>query len=127
MNDSVGTASNTRASKRVECGAPSAGQPSSPDQRTVGRHRRDGVFEDEEDFRFVVLVHAAAAAAFHEAAGQPPQQAYLALAHGLSTRGINPDPAAIFDAAMLISRGRPPALLRQEGRGRHQLHDPAQG
>lgn len=125
MNDSAERASDTRATEPVECEAPPAGPPPLLDPRPVGRHRRDNVFEDEEDARFVASVHAAAAAAFHEAACQPPQQAYVALAHELTSRGIHPDPTAIFDAAMLISRGRPPALLRQERRGRHQVHDPA--
>lgn len=126
MTERLGSdVSTTRGTEPVNCGALPGGPSPSLAPGPVGRHRRDNVFEVGEDARFAALVDAAAAAAFHEAACQPPQQAYLALARELTSRGIDPDPTAIFDAAMLISRGHPPALLRQEQRGRHQLQGPA--
>lgn len=66
----------------------------------------------EADPRFVHLVREAAAFAYSTAAGQPTHEVYVVLAAELKERGIYPDPPAVLEAAMLISRGKKPAVLR---------------
>ena len=71
------------------------------------------------DVHFLRSVYAATSAAYERTAGGTPEMAYVALAVELRDRGIEPDREAIYTAAMLISRGEQPAILRQ-GNGRHR-------
>ena len=66
----------------------------------------------ETDPRFVEFVREAASVAFSTSAGQPTHEVYVVLASELKQRGIYPDPEAVLQAAMLISRGKKPAVLR---------------
>ncbi|HEX6486242.1 MAG TPA: hypothetical protein VF012_05995 [Nocardioidaceae bacterium] len=67
---------------------------------------------DESDPRFVDVVREAASVAYSTASGQPTHEVYVILAAELKQRGIYPDPSAVLQAAMLISRGKKPAVLR---------------
>lgn len=69
-------------------------------------------FVSEEDPRFVGLVREAASVAYSSALGQPTHEVFVVLAAELKRRGIRPDPEAVLQAAMLISRGKKPAVLR---------------
>lgn len=60
------------------------------------------------------LVRAAAEETFRTSAHKPLREVYLVLARELQRRGIEPEPDAVFDGAWLISRGRRPAVLREE-------------
>lgn len=71
----------------------------------------DGVVS-ESDPRFVELVRQAASVAYATAVGQPTHEVYVVLASELKRRGIYPDPQAVLQAALLISRGKKPAVLR---------------
>lgn len=64
------------------------------------------------DPRFVPLVREAASIAYTTAVGQPTHEVYVVLATELRRRGIYPDPEAVLEAAKLISRGKKPAVLR---------------
>jgi hypothetical protein len=66
----------------------------------------------ESDPRFEQLVRDAASVAYSFAVGQPTHEVYVLLAAELRLRGIYPDPEAVLEAAMLISRGKKPAVLR---------------
>lgn len=66
----------------------------------------------ESDPQFVPAVREAASIAYSTAAGQPTHEVYVVLASELRQRGIYPDPEAVLEAAMLISRGKKPAVLR---------------
>lgn len=66
----------------------------------------------ESDPQFVELVREAASVAYSTTAGQPTHEVYVVLASALKQRGIYPDPEAVLQASMLISRGRKPAVLR---------------
>lgn len=125
MSDPGDQASNARTAGAVEDEPIITPAPRTTESRSVGRRRREGFFEGNWDAHFASSVRAAAAAAFAEAAYQPPQHAYVTLARELTNRGVHPDPPAVFDAAMLISRGLPPPVLRQQQLGRHRRHDPA--
>lgn len=61
---------------------------------------------------FVRFVRDAASVAYATGVGQPTHEIYVVLAAELRKRGIYPDPEAVLEAAMLISRGRKPAVLR---------------
>ena len=71
----------------------------------------DGVVSESEP-RFVELVRQAASITYSTAVGQPTHEVYVVLASELKKRGIHPDPEAVLQAAMLISRGKKPAVLR---------------
>lgn len=86
----------------------------------MGEQRPERTFIDEEDAHFVEAVRAATSVTFERAAGQPPDRVYVMLAYELQTRGIEPHPTAVFDAALLISRGSRPAVLRAGGRRRRE-------
>ncbi len=73
--------------------------------------RSDGVVS-ESDPCFVELVRQAASVAYSTAVGQPTHEVYVVLASELKQRGIYPDPGAVLQAALLISRGKKPAVLR---------------
>lgn len=66
----------------------------------------------ESDPRFVEFVREAASVAYSTAVGQPTHEVYVLLASELKQRGIYPDPPSVLEAAMLISRGKKPAVLR---------------
>jgi len=66
----------------------------------------------ESDPQFVHVVREAASVAYSTASGQPTHEVYVVLAAELKQRGIYPDPEAVLGAAMLISRGKKPAVLR---------------
>lgn len=92
--------------------------PEPPPWRPVaGRHRRVDLDEPDDD-DYVRSVRDAAAIAYTQMAWQPPEKAFSVLARELAGRGIEPDPSAVFDAAVLISRGRRPAVLRAAGEDR---------
>lgn len=86
----------------------------------MGEQRPEQTFVDEGDAHFVGAVRAATSVTFEYAAGQPPDRVYVMLAHELQTRGIEPHPSAVFDGALLISRGSWPAVLRSGGRRRRE-------
>lgn len=62
----------------------------------------------------------AVAAAYEASAGLAPERAFVCLAWELELRGVDPDPAAIFDAAQLISRGQCPPTTWAPVRGRRR-------
>lgn len=84
----------------------------------MAEHRPEPGFLDESDARFVDAVRAAASATYERASGQPPHQVYVLLAQELRARGVRPDPSAVYDGAVVISRGATPAVLRTRGRRR---------
>ena len=67
---------------------------------------------NESDPQFVQFVKEAASVTYSSAVGQPTHEVYVLLASELRRRGIYPDPEAVLAAAMLISRGKMPAVLR---------------
>jgi hypothetical protein len=71
----------------------------------------EGDFRDEWDRHYVISVRKAAQTTFDTAAGSPLHEVFLLLTEELRRRGVEPDPAAVFDGALLISRGRRPAVL----------------
>jgi hypothetical protein len=68
-------------------------------------------FRDEWDQHYVTSVRNAAEKTFETAAGSPLQEVFLVLTEELRRRGVEPEPGAVFDGALLISRGRKPAVL----------------
>jgi hypothetical protein len=70
-----------------------------------------GDFRDEWDRHYVASVRNAAQTTFDTAAGSPLQEVFLVLTDELRRRGIEPDPEAVFDGALLISRRIRPAVL----------------
>ena len=82
----------------------------------------DDEFDRVGDVHFRRSVYAATSAAYERAAGGTPEMAYVALAVELRERGIEPDREAIYGAALKISRGEQPAILRP-GIGRHKRRD----
>lgn len=82
-------------------------------------YSRDEDFHREWDYHYLRSVHAAAATAFERAAWRPAEEAYMVLATALREHGIDPDPAAVYAGAALISRGEKPPILRPApGRGK---------
>jgi hypothetical protein len=79
-------------------------------------------FNREWERHYLRSVHAATAAAFESSAGDAPERVYVTLALELRERGIEVDRDAVYSAAMLISRGQQPAILKQ-GSGRHRRND----
>jgi len=79
-------------------------------------------FDRAWDTHFLRSVYAAASAAYERTAGAAPETAYVALAVELRERGIEPDRDAIYAAALMISRGEQPAILRPSN-GRHKRRD----
>jgi hypothetical protein len=79
-------------------------------------------FNREWERHYLRSVHAATAAAFESRAGDTPERAYVTLALELRERGIEVDRDAVYAAAMLISRGEQPAILKR-GTGRHRRND----
>jgi hypothetical protein len=71
-------------------------------------------FQDEWDRNYLGSVRRATQRAYDLAAWQEPQVVYCVLAEELRRRGIDPDPDAVFEGAMLISRGRKPAALQTD-------------
>lgn len=94
----------------------------SSDATPAGKRRRVDAYAAQQEAQYVHSVQAATAVAFEETACRPPDQVYVALAWELASRGIDPEPSAVFDAAVLISRGRRPAVLsdRQDSDHRGQ-------
>jgi hypothetical protein len=92
----------TQASKQVH---PLAGTPT-----VCGVGGSD--FEAEWNRLFVQSVRNATQRAFERAAYLPAHEAFVVLAEELTARGIEPEPAAVYEGAPLISRGRKPAVLR---------------
>jgi hypothetical protein len=72
----------------------------------------DSAFRDEWGRHYVESVRRATQRAYDGAAWQSPQEVYSVLAEELRGRGIEPEPDAVFEGAMLISRGVKPAVLR---------------
>ena len=70
-------------------------------------------FDEEWDRHYVMAVRHAAQRAYDRAAWLPVHEVYLVLAQELLSRGITPEPDAVFDGARLISRGRKPRVLTQ--------------
>jgi hypothetical protein len=68
-------------------------------------------YEEAWDAHYVRAVRAAAESAFRSCAHRDVSEVYLALAGELTRRGIEPDPEAVYDGALLISRGKKPAVL----------------
>jgi hypothetical protein len=79
-------------------------------------------FNREWERHYVRSVYAATAATFDRRAGDAPERAYVTLAIELRDRGIEVDPDAVYTAAMLISRGKQPAILKHEP-GRRKRHE----
>ena len=79
-------------------------------------------FDREWERHYVRSVYAATVATFERRAGDTPEMAYVTLAIELRERGIEVDRAAVYAAAMLISRGKKPAILKQEP-GRRKRHE----
>lgn len=75
------------------------------------RRAGDEAFENEWDRHYVASVGKAIERAFELAAWHSPQEVYSVLAEELRRRGIDPDPEAELEGAVLISRGRRPAVL----------------
>ena len=73
-------------------------------------------FAQEWDRHFRISVRNAVQRTFDHAAFMPVEQVYLVLAEELSSRGVDPEPEAVFNGALLISRGRRPAVLGDSGR-----------
>lgn len=71
-------------------------------------------FDDEWDRHYVMAVRHAAQRTYDRAAWLPAQEVYLVLAEELLSRGITPEPDAVFDGARLISQGREPRALTQQ-------------
>lgn len=82
----------------------------------------DDAFKREWEHHYLRSVYAATSAAFERTAGGTPEAAYVALAVELRERGIEVDGDAVYQAAMLISRGQQPAILKP-GRGRRKRRD----
>jgi hypothetical protein len=70
-------------------------------------------FRDQWDRHFVGSVRDAAQRAFEVGSGRPAHEVYGVLSEELRRRGIEPEPDAVFEGAMLISRGRRPPVLRE--------------
>jgi hypothetical protein len=68
-------------------------------------------FRHEWDHHYVTSVRNAAQTAFETAAGAPLPEVFLRLTEELRRRGVEPEPSAVFDGALLISQGRKPAVL----------------
>ena len=80
------------------------------------------MFEVEWHERYVESVRAAASVTYERTAGGSTHEAYMMLAGELQRRGIEPDPEAVYEAAVLISQRRLPAILWEKPvRGRHTL------
>ena len=92
--------------------------------RGHGKHRRDAPCDDEADSALAHLVRDATSAAFEQARYEKPEDAYVVLIRELEQRGILPDVAASFDAALQISGGLRPLALRVRRWGRHRRCDP---
>jgi hypothetical protein len=71
----------------------------------------DRDFGAQWDRHYVGAVRAAAKHAFEGCAHRDVRDAFLVLAWELQRRGIEADPSAVYDAALLISRGRRLAVL----------------
>lgn len=71
-------------------------------------------FQDEWDRRYLQSVRRATQRTFDLAAWQSPQEVYGVLTEELRRRGIDPEPDAVFEGAMLISRGIRPAVLHTD-------------
>ena len=80
--------------------------------RGMAQEARSGEITSESDPQFVQFVKEAASVTYSSAVGQPTHEVYVLLASELRRRGIYPDPEAVLSAAMLISRGKMPAVLR---------------
>lgn len=103
-----------RRDQEARHAGPVAGQP------TAGKRRRSDDYAVQADAQFVRSVRVATMVAFEETAWHPPAEVFVFLARELAARGIDPEPAAVFDAAVLISRGRRPAVLSPDLEHRHR-------
>lgn len=91
----------------------------------MGKYRAVRTFQDEWDHQFVLAVHTAASVTYERVAWQSLQEVYVVLAQELEKRGIDPDPEAVYEGALLISRGRTPSVLRAaSGRRRRPYASP---
>ena len=70
-------------------------------------------FRDQWDRHFVGSVRDAAQRAFEVGSGRPAHEVYGVLSEELRRRGIEPEPDAVFEGAMLISSGRKPPVVRE--------------
>lgn len=72
-------------------------------------------FRAEWERHYVASVRKAAQRTFDIAAWRPPHEVYAILTEELIRHGVEPEPEAVFEGAMLISKGRKPAVLRDGG------------
>lgn len=70
-------------------------------------------FRAEWERHYVASVRKATQRTYDIAAWLPPHQVYAILCEELLQHGIDPEPDAVFEGAMLISQGRKPAVLRE--------------
>lgn len=71
----------------------------------------EAAYRAHQDRQYVESVRRAAQRAFDTAAYLAAEDVYRVLTTQLRLRGIEPDPDAVYEGAMLISRGRKPAVL----------------
>lgn len=72
----------------------------------------EAAFGTQREREFVASVRRAAQRTFDQAAYLPADQMYSVLSAELRRRGIEPDPEAVYEGALLISRGKKPRVLR---------------
>lgn len=72
-------------------------------------------FREEWERHYVASVRMAAQRTFDIAAWRPPHEVYAILTEELRRHGVEPEPDAVFEGALLISQGRKPAVLRDPG------------
>jgi len=70
-------------------------------------------FRAEWERHYVASVRKAVQRTYDIAAWLPPHEVYAILSDELRRHGVEPEPDAVFEGAMLISRGRKPAVLRE--------------
>ena len=68
-------------------------------------------FRAEWERHYVASVRKATQRAYDLAAWLPPHEVYTILSEELRQHGVEPEPEAVFEGAMLISQGRKPAVL----------------
>lgn len=73
-------------------------------------------FRAEWERHYVASVRKAVQRTFDVAAWRPPHEVYTILSEELRRHGVEPEPEAVFEGAMLISQGRKPAVLREPER-----------
>ena len=73
----------------------------------------EATFGAQREREFVESVRRTAQRTFDQAAYLPADQIYSVLAAELRRRGIEPDPEAVYEGALVISPGKKPRVLRQ--------------